>query len=72
MRGVVKFWLDHGASGFRLDATPYLFDDPNWPNDPDVKGGPSAGLKPYNSNLPATRAALKDLRKLVDSYRRRP
>lgn len=68
MHDVVKFWLDHGASGFRLDATPYLFEDPNWPNDPDVKGGPSAGLKPYNSNLPATREALKDLRKLVDSY----
>ncbi|MFC3670277.1 alpha-glucosidase [Novosphingobium pokkalii] len=68
MHEVVRFWLDHGASGFRLDATPYLFEDPAWPNDPDVKGGPPAGLKPYNSNLPATREALKDLRKLVDSY----
>ena len=68
MHDVVRFWLDHGASGFRLDATPYLFEDTNWPNDPDVKGGPSAGLKPYSSNLPATRAALRDLRTLVDSY----
>jgi alpha-glucosidase len=68
MHDVVRFWLDHGASGFRLDATPYLFEDPNWPNDPDVKGGPLPGLKPYNSNLPATRAALRDLRKLTDSY----
>ncbi len=68
MHDVVRFWLDHGASGFRLDATPYLFEDPSWPNDPDVDGGPSAGLKPYNSNLPATRQALKDLRKVIDSY----
>ncbi|MDF8332001.1 alpha-glucosidase [Novosphingobium cyanobacteriorum] len=68
MHDVVRFWLDHGASGFRLDATPYLFEDPNWPDDPDVKGGPLPGLKPYNSNLPATRAALRDLRKLTDSY----
>lgn len=68
MHDVVRFWLDHGASGFRLDATPYLFEDPSWPNDPDPAKGPSAGLKPYNSNLPATRAALKDLRKVIDSY----
>ena len=68
MEGVVRFWLDHGASGFRLDATPYLFEDPAWPNDPDVKGGAPVGLKPYNANLPATRAALRDLRRVVDSY----
>lgn len=68
MHDVVRFWLDHGASGFRLDATPYLFEDPTWPNDADVKSGPPAGLKPYNSNLPATREALKDLRKVIDSY----
>lgn len=68
MGNVMRFWLDHGASGFRLDATPYLFEDTNWPQDPDVKGGPPAGLKPYNSNLPATREVLRGLRQLVDSY----
>lgn len=68
MFDVVRFWLRHGASGFRLDATPYLFEDPRWPNDPDVKGGPPPGLKPYNSNLPATREVLRDLRKVIDSY----
>lgn len=68
MYDVARFWLRHGASGFRLDATPYLFEDTNWPNDPDVKSGPSVGLKPYNSNLPATRAALRGLRAVVDSF----
>jgi len=67
MHDVVRFWLDHGASGFRLDATPYLFEDTNWPQDPDPKQG-EAGLKPYNSNLPATREALKELRRITDSY----
>jgi alpha-glucosidase len=57
MHDVARFWLRHGAAGFRLDATPYLFEDTNWPNDPDVKSGAPVGLKPYNSNLPATRAA---------------
>lgn len=68
MEGVMRFWLDHGASGFRLDATPYLFEDPAWPNDPDVQGGPPVGLKPYNSNLPGTREALRGLRRVVDAY----
>jgi hypothetical protein len=31
MMDVVRFWLDRGASGFRLDATPYLFGDPQFP-----------------------------------------
>lgn len=68
MHDVARFWLRHGASGFRLDATPYLFEDTNWPQDPDVKSGAPVGLKPYNSNLPATRAALRGLRKVVDSF----
>jgi alpha-glucosidase len=67
MHDVARFWLRHGAAGFRLDATPYLFEDTNWPNDPDVKSGAPVGLKPYNSNLPATRAA-RGLRKVVDSF----
>lgn len=68
MFDVARFWLDHGASGFRLDATPYLFEDPAWPNDPDVQGGAPVGLKPYNSNLPANHDALRALRQVIDSY----
>lgn len=68
MADVMRFWLDHGVAGFRLDATPYLFEDPAWPNDPDPEHGANVGLKPYNSNLPQTRAALRDLRKVIDSY----
>lgn len=67
MHDVMRFWLRHGASGFRLDATPYLFEDPSWPNDPDVKGGPPVWLKPYNSGLPAGNVALRGLRQVVDS-----
>ncbi len=68
MLDVMRFWLDHGASGFRLDATPYLFEDTSWPKDPDVKSGAPVGLKPYNSNLPANHEVLRSLRQLVDSY----
>ena len=68
MHDVVRFWLNHGASGFRLDATPYLFEDTNWPQDPDVKAGAPVGLKPYNSNLPANHDALRGLRAVVDGF----
>lgn len=67
MNDVLRFWLDHGASGFRLDATPYLFEDPAWPQDPDPASG-NVGLKPYNAGQPANHTVLRDMRSVVDSY----
>ena len=68
MYDVVRFWLDHGAAGFRLDATPYLFEDPSWPNDPDVDGGAPVWLKPYNSQLPENHQVLREMRAILDRY----
>jgi maltose alpha-D-glucosyltransferase/alpha-amylase len=48
--GVMKFWLDLGVDGFRVDAVPYLFEEE----------GTSC------ENLPETHAVLKDLRRRVD------
>lgn len=67
MFGVVRFWLEHGAAGFRLDATPYLFEDTSWPQDPDP-GSEPVWLKPYNAQLPGTNEVLREMRKIVDSY----
>ncbi len=67
MFDVVRFWLDHGAAGFRLDATPYLFEDTNWPQDPNPAADP-VWLKPYNSQLPGTNEVLREMRKVVDAY----
>ncbi len=69
MYNVVRFWLDHGASGFRLDATPYLIEDPNFPDDPHPPkpGGPAA-LEPYNSGRPENHEVMRELRKVMDSY----
>ncbi|MDP1027332.1 alpha-glucosidase [Sphingomonas sp. KR1UV-12] len=67
MFDVVRFWLDHGAAGFRLDATPYLFEDTNWPQDPNPDADP-VWLKPYNSQLPGTNQVLREMRKVVDGY----
>jgi alpha-glucosidase len=68
MMDVARFWLRHGASGFRLDATPYLFEDPAFPDDPDPKAGAPVWLKPYNSQLPGTNEVLRELRRVVDGY----
>jgi maltose alpha-D-glucosyltransferase/alpha-amylase len=50
MLNVVRFWLDIGLDGFRLDAVPYLFER-------DGTNG---------ENLPETHEYLKQLRRRVD------
>jgi maltose alpha-D-glucosyltransferase/alpha-amylase len=49
---VMRFWLDMGVDGFRLDAIPYLVE----------REGTS------NENLPETHMVLKELRALVDAH----
>ncbi len=70
MFDVVRFWLDHGASGFRLDATPYLIEDPAFPEDPHPPkaGGAAAALEPYNSGRPENHQVLREMRKILDQY----
>ena len=50
MIDVLRFWLDLGIDGFRLDAVPYLFE----------REGTNC------ENLPETHAFLKRVRKVVD------
>jgi maltose alpha-D-glucosyltransferase/alpha-amylase len=52
MLDVVRFWLDIGVDGFRVDAAPYLYE----------REGTSC------ESLPETHAFLKALRKVVDAY----
>ena len=50
--GVMRFWLEIGVDGFRLDAIPYLCE----------REGTS------NENLPETHAVLKQLRAMIDAH----
>jgi maltose alpha-D-glucosyltransferase/alpha-amylase len=50
--GVMRFWLDLGIDGLRLDAVPYLVE----------RDGTS------NENLPETHAILRKLRAALDDY----
>jgi maltose alpha-D-glucosyltransferase/alpha-amylase len=51
MKDVVRFWLDAGFDGLRLDAVPYLYE----------RDGTNC------ENLPETHAYLKELRAMVDA-----
>lgn len=54
--GTMRFWLDMGVDGFRLDAIPYLIE----------RDGTS------NENLPETHVVIKKLRAAIDAnYRNR-
>lgn len=72
MLDVMRFWLDRGIAGFRLDAITSLFEDAQLRNEPetgqpDVFGAP--GLEHiHTDNLPEQHEVIRHMRALVDSY----
>jgi alpha-glucosidase len=72
MFDVVRFWLDKGVGGFRLDAVPTLFEDPTLKDEKVLPGENKFGDvnldKSLTENLPEVHNVMRDLRKLVDSY----
>jgi alpha-glucosidase len=68
MFDVARFWLKRGASGFRLDATPYLFEDPAFPDDPSPQSGAPSWLKPYNSERPEGHEVMRQLRAVLGEF----
>ena len=72
MYDVLRFWLDRGAAGFRMDAVSRLFEDPNLHDDPILPGKNAYGdpniKHKYTDDLPEVHDVLREIRKLVDSY----
>jgi alpha-glucosidase len=72
MFDVVRFWLDKGVSGFRIDAVSRLYEDPAFRDEPLLPGRNAYGdpniKRIYTDNLPQVHDALRELRALVDSY----
>jgi alpha-glucosidase len=70
----LKFWLDRGVDGFRLDAAPLYFKDPEWrdnPPNPDYRAGelPDSTQLPIRTrNQPGLHELFVELRTLVDRY----
>jgi alpha-glucosidase len=72
MYDVLRFWLDRGAAGFRMDAVSRLFEDPNLHDDPILPGKNAFGdpniKHKYTDDLPEVHDVLREIRSLVDSY----
>jgi len=72
MDGVLDFWMQHGASGFRIDAVSRLYEDPNLHDDPYLPGRNAYGDRniehKYTDNLPQVHDVLREVRSVVDKY----
>jgi alpha-glucosidase len=72
MEDVLRFWLERGVSGFRIDAVSRLFEDPGLHDDPYLPGYNVYGDRniehKYTDNYPEVNDVLKELRRVVDKY----
>jgi alpha-glucosidase len=72
MYDAMRFWLDKGAAGFRIDAVSRLFEDPNLHDDPILPGKNAFGdpniQHKYTDDLPEVHDVLREMRSLVDGY----
>jgi alpha-glucosidase len=65
MHGTLRFWLDRGVDGFRIDAVHCIGKDPGFADDPRCFAG--IPMSDFNDQ-PATHEMLRGVRHLVDSY----
>ncbi len=76
MQSVLRFWLERGVDGFRVDAVLPIIKDSRLRDNPtrttrpigrDI-GPPGMQLRSYSSNRPELHGLLRQFRSLVDSY----
>ena len=65
MHGVLRFWLDRGVDGFRIDVAHCIGKDPDFADEPRCAAGEP--LSDFNDQ-PYTHELLRGMRRLVDSY----
>jgi alpha-glucosidase len=70
MHGVLRFWLDRGVDGFRIDVVQRLLKDPGLRDNPEIAGRAGyGGLRHvHDENHPDVHASLREIRLLLDSY----
>ncbi|MFX0082284.1 MAG: alpha-glucosidase [Candidatus Hodarchaeota archaeon] len=76
MFNIMRFWLDKGVDGFRLDILHTIFEDLGLKNNPfswsltlsDKKTASFFQHHRYDANLPETFNFVLELRKLMDEY----
>jgi len=78
MLDVLKFWLDRGVDGFRIDAVPHIYErrnaDGSYPDEPVSGWGTDPNAYDYHDHIytkdqPATVDLMYEWRAFLDSYR---
>ncbi|HEX3623170.1 MAG TPA: alpha-amylase family glycosyl hydrolase [Acidimicrobiales bacterium] len=64
MHDTLRFWLDRGVDGMRVDVVQGLTKDPTYPDDPPGQVLPHAAVNDCEDTHPV----LRGLRRLVDAY----
>jgi alpha-glucosidase len=69
----MRFWLDRGVDGFRVDVIWLMVKDPRFRDEPPNPNWD--GVNPHNSllhiytaNLPEVHGLIRDMRRLLDAY----
>jgi len=73
--GVLRFWLDAGVDGFRVDAVPHLLEDPQLRDEPPASNASNPTHDPldhiYTRNVEGIHTITRRWRKIVDEYKDR-
>lgn len=68
----MRFWLDRGVDGFRLDSVPDLFEDEHLRDDSPDEGVDMLGQprvkRTYTTNQPEIHGVIRRMRSMVSSY----
>jgi alpha-glucosidase len=71
MYDMIRGWMKRGVAGFRLDAVPQLFEDPELTNEKFLEGKDSYGdrmtERVHTDNLPEVHEVYRELRQVVDT-----
>ena len=74
----MRFWLDKGIDGFRVDSVMYLFEDSRLRDEPVISNETIEGYPAYKAlnhaytiDQPETYDMLAQFRELLDSYKQK-
>ncbi len=72
MHDVLRFWLDRGVDGFRIDVAHKMARDPELlDNPPELATGGTAPVRRRDEDWPEVHVILREFRKLLDGYQDR-
>merc|ERR1711865_1126209 len=74
MKDVLRFWLNMGIGGFRIDAVPFLLEDPQLRDEPvNIECAKTEPIwncmdHKYTQNAPENHEIIRGWRKAVDEF----